>query len=77
VPCVAVGVDGDGAAMVVACSVGIDLDLVPFAADGREALGLGDARLVLAVPERDDHPVTRALAARLRNPAVVVPVPPG
>jgi hypothetical protein len=72
---VAVGVDDDGGAVVVACSVGIDLDLVPFAADARGAVGLDDARLLLAVPERDDHPVTRALATRLRQPAEVVPVP--
>jgi len=32
------------------------------------------ARLLLAVPERDDHPVTRALAAQLRSPAEVVAV---
>jgi hypothetical protein len=76
VPCVAVGVDDDGDAVVVVCSVGIDLDLVPFAADARGAVGLDDARLLLAVPERDDHPVTRALAARLRCPAVVRPVLP-
>jgi len=75
VPCVAVGVDDDGGAVVVACSVGIDLDLVPFAADARGAVGLDDARLLLAVPERDDHPVTRALATGLRQPAEVVPVP--
>jgi hypothetical protein len=75
VPCVAVGVDDNGDAVVVACSVGIDLDLVPFAADARGAVGLDEARLLLAVPERDDHPVTRALASRLRRPAEVVPVP--
>ena len=61
--------------MVVVCSAGIDLDLVPFAADARDALGGPDARLLLAVPERDDHPVTRELAARLAVPAEVVPVP--
>jgi hypothetical protein len=77
VPCVAVGLDAQGDAVVVVCSVGIDLDLVPFAADARGAVGLDDARLLLAVPRRDDHPVTRALAGRLRRPAEVVPVPPG
>ena len=39
VPCVAVGVDTDGQPVVVVSSVGIDLDLVPFAADARSALG--------------------------------------
>ncbi len=55
---------------VVVCSVGIDLDLVPAAADARQALD-PDAHLVLVVPERDDHPVTRAQAERLRSPAEV------
>jgi hypothetical protein len=64
--------DGDGA-IVVVCSVGVDLDLVPAAADARLADGR-DARLVLALPERDAHPVTIALAAALAKPAEVVPV---
>jgi len=56
--------------IVVVCSVGVDLDLVPAAADARLADGR-DARLVLAVPERDVHPVTVALAAALARPAEV------
>ena len=75
VPCVAFGTDSSGAPVVVVCSAGIDLDLVPFAADAREALAGPDARLLLAVPEGDDHPVTRELAARLAAPAEVVSVP--
>ena len=75
VPCVALGTDRSGAPIVVVCSAGIDLDLVPFAADARDELAGPDARLVLAVPEGDDHPVTRELAARLAVPAEVVPVP--
>jgi hypothetical protein len=70
----AVGEGAGGGGVVVACSVGIDVDLVPFAADARLAAQPG-AGLVLVVPERDDHPVTRALAARLRVPAEVVAVP--
>ncbi len=65
------GVDADGASVVVACSVGVDLDLVPAAADARQALD-PEARLVLVVPERDAHPVTYALATRLARPAEVV-----
>jgi hypothetical protein len=61
--------------LVVVCSVGVDLDLVPAAADARLADGR-DARLVLAVPERDVHPVTVALAGALVHPAEVVPVAP-
>lgn len=67
----------DGA--VVACSVGIDLDLVPAAA---EVAAREDAeRIVLVLPERDDHPATRAVADRCRLPVDVsvteVPWPSG
>jgi hypothetical protein len=71
---VAVGEDLAGAPVVVACSVGIDLDLVPAAADTRLAVA-PDAELLLVVPERDAHPVTVALAARLTRPARVVALP--
>jgi hypothetical protein len=71
---IATGATAAGAPVVVACSVGIALDLVPTAADAREAID-PSARLLLALPERDDHPGTRRLAARLRTPAEVVPVP--
>jgi hypothetical protein len=71
---VARGETAGGDPVVVACAVGIALDLVPTAADARLALDAG-ASLVLAVPERDDHPGVRRLAARLRVPADVVPVP--
>jgi hypothetical protein len=73
----AAGVDTAGAPMVVAASTGIDLDLVPEAADARRASGLADARLVLAVAPADDHPRTRQLAALVRPPAEVVTVPAG
>ena len=69
----ALGVDAGGAAVVVACSVGVHLDLVPAAADARAVLA-PSARLLLVLPERDAHPVTRALAARLLEPAEVVPL---
>lgn len=70
-PAIAVGTDEDGRRTVVACSVGIDLDLVPSAADARLAHAPG-ARLVLVVPARDDHAATRRLAAALHEPADVV-----
>ena len=75
-PAVAIarGVDEAGDDVVVACSVGVLLDLVPAAADARAALA-PDARLLLAVPERDAHPVTESLAARLLAPADLVPIP--
>ena len=61
---------GDGATVV--CSTGIDIDLVPTAADVRLR---HPGRLVLVVPEIDAHPVTLALAASLKEPAEVVTVP--
>jgi hypothetical protein len=73
-PAIAFGVDASGEALVVACSVGIDLDLVPAAADARLAHA-PDARLVVVVPDRDDHPVTRRLVSALAQPADVVVVP--
>jgi hypothetical protein len=71
VPCVAVGETVGGKPLVVVCSTGIDLDLVPFAADARRRHAPG-AQLVLVVPERDAAPVTAALAASLREPALLV-----
>jgi hypothetical protein len=73
-PCVATGIDRSGRPLVVVCSVGIDLDVVPFAADARAALGDPEARLAIAVPERDAHVVTHRLADRLVVPAQVVPL---
>ncbi len=69
----AFGVDPDGRPVMVACSVGIDLDVVPSAADAR--LGLDpEARLVIVLPERDNHPATRKLAASLVHPAEIISV---
>ncbi len=73
-PAAAVGVDEGGEPVVVVASTGIDLDLVPTAADLRTTYA-PDARLVLVVPERDAHPVTHALAAALDHPAEVVGLP--
>jgi hypothetical protein len=73
-PAPAAGVDTRGHPMLVVCSTGMDVDLVPVAADA----WLADARnprLVLVVPERDDHPLLRPLAAALRQPAEVRTVP--
>jgi hypothetical protein len=72
-PAMAFGVSDDEAPLVVACSVGVDLDLVPAAADARLAVA-PDAELRLAVPERDAHPVTRRLAGALVDPARIVTV---
>lgn len=74
-PAVAAGSGAGGdASLVVVCSVGIDLDLIPAAADARAAID-PEAELVLVLPERDAYPVTRDLAARLVHPARLVVVP--
>lgn len=72
-PAVAVGTSLANEPLVVVCSTGIDLDLVPAAADARIAYA-PEAELVLVVPERDAHPVTRRLAAALVRPARVVTI---
>jgi len=81
--------DADGRPTVVVCSVGVDPDLVPAAADARlqapswpgvpdhARTGPDAWRLVLAVPEGDDHPLNRRLVALLRRPAELVTVPAG
>ena len=63
--------------VVIVCSVGVDLDLVPTAADCRLLYGSppSASKLWLVVPQGDDLPVTRTLAARLVPPAEVRVVP--
>jgi hypothetical protein len=72
----AVGVDHRGRPMVVTCSTGVDLELVPSAADDR-LTHEPDARLVLAVPARDAMPITTDLAGHLSQPAEVIGVDEG
>ncbi len=79
VPCVAVGADAGGRPVVVVCSSGVDLDLVPFAADARAAhdgarpgVGPNGSRLVIVTPSRDRLPVAEQIAGRLRQPATFV-----
>jgi hypothetical protein len=74
-PAPAAGVDRDDRPVLVVCSTGVDLDLVPAAADARMADGRDGVRLILALPPGDDYPVTRELAAALRQPAEIVTVP--
>lgn len=78
VPCVATGATPDGTPLVVVCSTGVELDLIPYAADGRLAVATlepeGDQpwQLVVVTPKRDRLAVTEALAAQLREPAWLV-----
>jgi len=75
-PCCAIGVSSQGQAMLVVCSFGIDLDLVPYAIDARQSVagidawkqliqGSDPARLVIAVPSRDLIALQRDLAQRM------------
>ena len=73
IPCVAVGEAADGTPTVAVFSTGIDLDVVPFAADARAALG-DHYDLVIVVPERDASPVTKRLADMLHRPARILGV---
>lgn len=72
----AVGTGVDGRPLVVTCSTGVDLDLVPSAADDR-LTHAPDADLVLAVPAKDVLAITVELAALLARPALVVAIPDG
>lgn len=67
----AVGTDPAYRGLVVTCSAGVDLDLVPAAADDRAAHAPG-ARLVLALRARDALPLTAELAAMVDPPAEIV-----
>ena len=62
VPIAAFGSRADGLPIVVVCSTGIDLDVVPEAADYRRRHD-PDADLVIVVPERDRHAITESLVA--------------
>lgn len=75
-PCSAIGVDFTGKPMLVICSVGIDLDVVPYAIDARLQTGSravvqardgseGRSRLVIVVPSRDLIAVQKDVAARI------------
>jgi hypothetical protein len=77
-PCTALGYRLDGTQLVVVCSVGVDLDVIPYAADARLVAGVGLAgegslvETVVVVPERDLLPATVELAGQLRHPISVL-----
>lgn len=83
IPCVAVGDTADGRPVVAVFSTGVDIDVVPFAADARlfHAVPASGATaepttdLVIAVPERDATTLTKQLAATLRDRARVIGLP--
>ncbi len=71
----ATGVTESGRRVVAVFSVGVDPDLVPAAADCFVHYGSADADLWLVLPERDDLPVMRKLAARLQTKPLIQLVP--
>lgn len=66
VPCSALAVI-DGREVVVVCSVGVDLDVVPYAVDARAAMGVTPCLVVL--PRRDAIDLQRRLGA-LADPPI-------
>jgi hypothetical protein len=72
-PAPAAGDDLEGRPLLAVFSTGVDVDLVPTAADARLADGR-EPRLVLVVPERDEHPYMREMARALKDPAEVLTV---
>ena len=79
-PCAAVGHRVDGTPAVIVCSVGVDLDVIPYAADARLAAGVGagggnsPVETLVVLPERDLLPVTSELANQLRHSVSLVAV---
>jgi hypothetical protein len=77
VPCVATGVGSAGEALVVVCSCGVDLDVIPYAADARLAIGepgVAGGRLVVALPTRDRIGLVDEIADLLHHSVTVVSV---
>ena len=76
-PCLADAVMADGTQATVVCSAGVDLELVPYTADARRALGRtatgirsgGDRRLMIVVPARDRLAILGDLLALLDQAA--------
>ena len=64
----------DGREHVVVCSCGVNLELIPFAVDARQSLGIES--LIVALPARDLLPILQLINEQLIVPAMVVPVHP-
>ena len=78
-PCVAIGERADGRRQLLVCSVGVDLDLVPYALDARAAVETATPGvewgedLWLVTPPRDLVPVTAELAGLADQALSLVP----
>jgi hypothetical protein len=75
-PAAAIGTKQDGTPLIVVCSCGVDLALLPLAADLREQVN-SEAVLLLAVPKQDHHVATKWLASMLRHPAELIDIAVG
>lgn len=87
--CTARGQRLDGADAVIVCSVGVDLDVIPYAADARLGAHVGPSvgsagagggpgtgiETIVVVPARDLVGATRELADLLRQPVSLVALP--
>lgn len=62
----ALGHDADGRSVLVACTVGIDLDAVPAAVD--LAAHHDTDRIMIVLPDRDRHQLVQQVADRSRRP---------
>ena len=74
VPCSAIGTRPDGSPVLVVCSVGVDLDLIPYALDARHVPGVEVGEVLVVLPERDLVPVTAEIAALADQPLSLVPL---
>ncbi len=66
----------DGGRVLVVCSAGVDLDLVPTAAWMRAFAAPSAERVVLVVPHGCDQPIQRDMTSFLPVPAQVIAVTP-
>ncbi len=80
-PCSARGRRADGSEVVIVCSVGVDLDLIPYATDARRlgerqpGVGGGEmesAETLIVLPPRDLVPITVELAGLLDQTVALV-----
>ncbi|MCB0996837.1 MAG: hypothetical protein KDB21_17205 [Acidimicrobiales bacterium] len=73
-PAAALGIGADGGSVLVVCTVGVDLDVVPTAAELSRHHGADS--VVVVVPPRDRHRLIDELAGRLAVPARVEAIEP-
>jgi hypothetical protein len=84
IPCTARGRRSDGSTVLVVCSVGVDLDVIPYATDARRSEGdqpgvdggRNPTETLVVVPPRDLVPVTTELAGLLVQEVALVSASP-